>query len=71
MSLEQIELLCITNDKKVMADVLNCNDRHLKVAVVGTNLTILLHRTHPVYGRPYVGNVGSLEFRTLKEPPRV
>jgi hypothetical protein len=67
--LEQIELHCITNGKTLDADILSCNDKHLKVAVAGTNVVIRMQRQD--LRRPYVGHIGQLEFRTTKEPPRV
>lgn len=59
--MEQIELICIDNGKSKTADVLSRTDRYLKVAVVGTTMTIELHRTD--VNKPYVGTKAGLEFK--------
>ena len=42
------------------ADVLSKSDKHLRVALVNTTLTLDLHRTD--VREPYIGRLNSLEF---------
>ena len=42
------------------ADVLSKSDKHLRVALVNTTLTLDLHRTD--LRKPYIGRLSSLEF---------
>ena len=42
------------------ADVLSKSDKHLRVALVNTTLTLDLHRTD--LRKPYIGRLNSLEF---------
>jgi len=43
-----------------MADILVKTDKHLKVALSGTNITLILNRTDT--NKPYVGSAQGLEF---------
>ena len=43
------------------ADVLTKSDKHLRVALVNTTLTLDLHRTD--VREPYIGRLNSLEFK--------
>ena len=42
------------------ADVLSKSDKHLRVALVNTTVTLDLHRTD--VREPYIGRLSSLEF---------
>ena len=55
-----IDLICTNNGLSKPAEVLNENDKYLKVVVEGTTMTIELTRTD--LNRPYVGNKAGLEF---------
>ena len=56
----QVEIICTSNDKSVKADVLNKNDKMLKVAISNTNATLTLYRND--MRTCYIGNVNGLEF---------
>ena len=43
------------------ADVLTKSDKHLRVALVNTTVTLDLHRTD--IREPYIGRLNSLEFK--------
>ena len=43
------------------ADVLSKSDKHMRVALVNTTVTLDLHRTD--VRQPYVGRLSSLEFK--------
>ena len=43
------------------ADVLSKSDKHLRVALVNTTVTLELHRTD--VRQPYIGRLNSLEFK--------
>ena len=61
----QVEVTCTDNDKVVRADVLQKNEKTLKVALVGSNMAILLTRKDT--NKPYVGNFKNLEFVSTGE----
>ena len=42
------------------ADVLSKSDKHLRVALVNTTITLELHRTD--LRKPYIGRLSGLEF---------
>lgn len=63
--MEQCNVYCVTTEKDAVADILGRNDKRIKVAMVGTDLTIVLTRTDNRL--PYIGFVGSLEFETFGE----
>ena len=58
--MEKIEITCTDNGKTKTADVLFRNDKHLKVAVEGTQITIEMHRQD--VNKPYIGHTAGLEF---------
>ncbi len=58
--MDKIEIICTNNDKTKTADVLFRNDKHLKVAVEGTQITIEMHRQD--VNKPYIGHTAGLEF---------
>jgi hypothetical protein len=58
--MEQINITCTDNDRTHMADILVKTDKHLKVALSGTNITLSLNRTDT--NKPYVGSAQGLEF---------
>ena len=43
------------------ADVLSKSDKHMRVALVNTTVTLELHRTD--VRQPYIGRLNSLEFK--------
>jgi hypothetical protein len=61
--MRQCSVYCITTQRDAMADVLEESSKRLKVALVGTSITIILTRSDT--RRPYVGRVGSMEFETF------
>ena len=58
--MEKIEITCTDNGKTKTADVLFRNDKHLKVAIEGTQITIEMHRQD--VNKPYIGHTAGLEF---------
>ena len=58
--MEKIEITCTDNGKTKTADVLFRNDKHLKVAIEGTQITIEMHRQD--VNKPYIGHTTGLEF---------
>ena len=58
--MEKIEIICTNNEKTKMAEVLSKTDKHLKVVLEGTMITIDLVRED--LNRPYIGNKSGLEF---------
>jgi len=58
--MDKIEITCTNNGKTKTADVLFRNDKHLKVAVEGTQITIEMHRQD--LNKPYIGHTAGLEF---------
>ena len=58
--MDQVEIRCTENGKTKTADVLFRNDKHLKVAVEGTQITIEMHRQD--LNKPYIGHTAGLEF---------
>jgi hypothetical protein len=58
--MEQINITCTDTNKTQMADILVKTDKMLKVAFVGTNVTLTLNRIDT--NRPYVGSAQGLEF---------
>ena len=61
--MEKIEIVCTNNEKTKTADVLSMTDKHLKVALEGTMITIDLVRND--LNKPYIGNKSGLEFTWL------
>jgi hypothetical protein len=58
--METITLLCTNNDRTKEAEVLECNDKYMKVQVPGTQLFIELFRDD--VNIPYTGRTAGLEF---------
>ena len=58
--MEKIEITCTNNDKTKTADVLFHSDKHLKVPLEGTQITIEMHRQD--LNKPYIGHTAGLEF---------
>ena len=58
--MDKIEITCTNNDKTKTADVLVHNDKHLKVVIEGTQITIEMHRQD--LNKPYTGHTAGLEF---------
>jgi len=61
--MDQCGIYCISTGRDALADVLERSDKRIKVALVGTDITITLTRQD---GRaPYIGHAGGLEFETF------
>ena len=58
--MDKIEITCTNNGKTKTADVLVHNDKHLKVVIEGTQITIEMHRQD--LNKPYIGHTAGLEF---------
>jgi hypothetical protein len=58
--METIILTCTDNDRKKEAEVLQKNDRYMKVQVPGTQIFIELFRDN--LNMPYTGHTAGLEF---------
>ena len=58
--MDKIEITCTNNGKTKTADVLVHNDKHLKVVIEGTQITIEMHRQD--LNKPYTGHTAGLEF---------
>lgn len=61
----QVNVTNTNTGKVAKADVLQHSDKALKVALVGTTLTIFLKRTDT--NKPFIGNVGQMEFTSTGE----
>lgn len=59
--MDRTEVTCIDSDITVEADVLDKNDRYLKVAMDGTTTAIELYKNTPT-ARVYVGYMFGMEF---------
>ena len=58
--MEKIKITCTNNGKTKQADVIQKNDKHLKVVVEGTQIAIELFREN--VNNPYIGHTAGLEF---------
>jgi hypothetical protein len=58
--MENIEVTCTNNGKTKNAEVLQHNDKYIKVVVEGTQITIEMFRQD--VNKPYIGHTGGLEF---------
>lgn len=58
--MEKIKITCSNNGKTKQADVLQKNDKHLKVVVEGTQIAIEMFRED--VNKPYIGHTAGLEF---------
>jgi len=52
--MDKIEITCTNNGKTKTADILFRSDKHLKVAIEGTQITIEMHRQD--LNKPYIGH---------------
>lgn len=58
--METIEITCTNNGKTKMAEVLNQNDKYIKVVLEGTQISIEMFRD--TVNKPYTGHTAGLEF---------
>ncbi len=58
--MDRVKVTNTNNGKDADADVLQRSDKRLRVALVGTNITINMTRSDT--RRPYVGSMNGLEF---------
>ena len=58
--MEQIVITSINSAVSKRADVLSKSDKHIKVVLAETTITIDLHRTD--LRKPYIGRLSGLEF---------
>ena len=58
--METIEITCTNNGKTKTADVLNKNDKYMKVMIAGTQIAIELFRQD--LNSEYRGHTAGLEF---------
>jgi hypothetical protein len=63
--MEQCSVYCINTEKDAVADILERTEKRLKVAMSGTDMTIILTRQDT--RQPYIGFLGGLEFETFGE----
>ena len=61
--MEQIEITCTNNGKTKTAEVLQQNDKYMKVVVEGTQIAIEMFRQD--VNKPYIGHTAGLEFTWL------
>ena len=59
--MEVIDIVCKNNGKTKTAEVLNQNDKYMKVVLEGTQITLELFRES--VNKPYVGHTAGLEFK--------
>ena len=58
--MDMITITCTNNGKTKKAEVLNQNDKYMKVVLEGTQITIELFRED--VNKPYVGHTAGLKF---------
>lgn len=63
--MDQCSVYCVNTNNDAVADILERNDKRIKVAMVGSDLTITLTREDK--RSPYIGYLGGLEFETFGE----
>ena len=63
--MQQCSVYCVNTNKDVTADILEHSDKRIKVALVDTDMTIVLNRTDT--RQPYIGFAYGLEFETFGE----
>ena len=63
--MKQCSVYCINTEKDATADILQQTSKQMKVATVGTNLTIVLSRKDT--RQPYIGRIANMEFETFGE----
>ena len=61
--METIEITCTNNGKTKTAEVLNQNDKYIKVVLEGTQISIEMFRD--TVNMPYTGHTAGLEFEWL------
>ena len=65
MNIEQCDVYCVSTEKDARADILERNDKRIKVALTGTDITIVLTREDT--RSPYIGFAHDMEFETFGE----
>lgn len=63
--MKQCSVYCVSTQTDCVADILERNDKRIKVAIIDTDATIVMSRTDT--RMPYIGWVGALEFETFGE----
>ena len=63
--MDQCSIYCVNTKSEQIADVLERNDKRLKVAFEGTNITLVLTREDT--RRPFAGVMHSMTFETFGE----
>lgn len=63
--MDQCSVYCINTEKDATADILERNDKRIKVVLENTEMTITLTREDT--RQPYVGFAHGLEFETFGE----
>mgnify|MGYP001217676704 CR=1 FL=1 len=58
--METIEITCTNNGKTKQAEVLNKNDKYMKVVIEGTQIAIEMFRED--VNKSYTGHTAGLEF---------
>ncbi len=58
--MEVIDIVCKNNGKTKSADVIQQNDKYMKVVLSGTQITLELFRQS--LNSPYIGHTAGLEF---------
>jgi|TARA_B100000035_G_C20829875_1_gene478187 hypothetical protein len=58
--MEKIEVVCTNNGKTKFAEILNQNDKYIKVILEGTQISIEMFRD--TVNTPYTGRTAGLEF---------
>ena len=58
--MEKIIITCTNNGKTKVAEILNQNDKYVKVVLEGTQIAIEMFRE--TVNTPYVGHTAGLEF---------
>jgi hypothetical protein len=61
--MDKVKVTNISNGRTVEADVIQRSDKRLRVALVGTNITINLMRDDT--RKPYIGKANGLEFSSM------
>jgi len=59
--METIKITCIDNERVKEEEILSKTDKHMKVDIKNTTMTIELHRSD--LNKPYVGYKAGLEFQ--------
>ena len=63
--MKQCSVYCVNTEKDAVADILEQNDKRMKVVLSNTDITIILTRDDVRF--PYVGFEHGLEFETFGE----